>query len=62
LGPRALEQAVAVFGADRVVLGTNGPVCDATKTLSAIRHSRLSAADQALILQGNAAGLLARFS
>ncbi len=62
LGPRALEQAVAVFGANRVVLGTDGPVCDAAKTLSSIRHSRLSAAEQALILQVNAAGLLARFS
>jgi predicted TIM-barrel fold metal-dependent hydrolase len=62
LSPRTLEQAVAVFGADRVVLGTDGPVGDASKTISAIRHSRLSTADQALILQGNAAGLLARFS
>jgi len=51
-----------VFGADRVVLGTDGPIFDAAKTLSAIRHSRLSAADQALILHGNAAALLARLS
>ena len=62
MGPQALEQAVAVFGADRVVLGTDGPIFDAAKTLSAIRHSRLSAADQALILHGNAAALLARLS
>lgn len=62
LGPKALEQAVSVFGADRVVLGTDCPIFDTEQTLSGIRRSRLSVADQALILHDNAAALLARLA
>jgi predicted TIM-barrel fold metal-dependent hydrolase len=62
LGPQALEQAVAVFGADRVVLGTDCPIFDTDRTLAGIQRSRLSAADQALVLHGNATGLLARLT
>ena len=62
LGPQALEQAVAVFGADRVVLGTDDPIFDTAKTLAGIAQSRLSQTDQARILHGNAAALLARLS
>jgi predicted TIM-barrel fold metal-dependent hydrolase len=62
LGAKALEQAVSVFGADRVVLGTDCPIFDTARTLAGIQQSRLSAADQALVLHGNAAALLARLS
>ena len=62
LGPQALEQAVAVFGADRVLLGTDCPIFDTARTLAGIQGSRLSAADQALVLHDNAAALLARLT
>jgi predicted TIM-barrel fold metal-dependent hydrolase len=62
LGAKALEQAVSVFGADRVVLGTDCPIFDTARTLAGIQQSGLSAADQALVLHGNAAALLARLS
>jgi len=60
LGSRALEQAVAVFGADRVVLGTDDPIFGTARTISCIDQSRLSLNDQTLILQANAAKLLGR--
>ena len=60
LGSRALEQAVAVFGADRVVLGTDCPIFDAARTIAGIEKSQLSVDDQTLILHGNAAKLLGR--
>jgi predicted TIM-barrel fold metal-dependent hydrolase len=62
LGPQALEQAVAVFGADRVVLGTDCPIFETDRTLAGIQRSRLSSADQAMVLHGNAAALLARLT
>ena len=62
LGPRAIEQATAVLGANRVMLGTDYPIFDASKTLASIQQSHLSAADQALVLHGNAAALLARLA
>ena len=62
LGTQALEQAVAVFGADRVVLGTDCPIFDTARTLAGIHQSRLSTADQARVIHGNAAALLARLS
>jgi predicted TIM-barrel fold metal-dependent hydrolase len=62
LGPQALAQAVAVFGADRVVLGTDCPIFDTARTLAGIQQSRLSAADQAQVMSGNAASLLARLT
>ena len=62
LGTQALQQAVAVFGADRVVLGTDCPIFDGARTRSSIHQSNLSDADQELILHGNAAALLARLT
>lgn len=62
LGPRALEQATAVLGANRVMLGTDDPIFDAARTIAGIQQSHLSAADQALVLSGNAAALLARLA
>lgn len=62
LGARAIEQAVGVFGADRVVLGTDCPIFDTARTLSGIGEARLSGADRERILQGNAQALLDRLS
>ncbi|RYY81484.1 MAG: amidohydrolase, partial [Comamonadaceae bacterium] len=58
LGARSLEQAVAVFGADRVVLGTDCPIFDTVRTVAAVRDARLDAAERQQVLAGNAQRLL----
>ena len=60
LGARALRQAVDVFGADRVVLGTDCPIFDTARTLVAVRDAGLGAAEREQVLTGNAQALLAR--
>jgi predicted TIM-barrel fold metal-dependent hydrolase len=60
LGARALEQAVGVFGADRVVLGTDCPIFDTVRTVAAIRDARMTAAQREQVLVGNARALLSR--
>ena len=62
LGPRALEQATAVLGANRVMLGTDDPIFDAARTIAGIQQSNRSAAGQARVLSGNAAALLERLA
>jgi predicted TIM-barrel fold metal-dependent hydrolase len=62
LGARALEQAVGVFGAERVLLGTDCPIFDTGRTLAAIGEARLSSAERDLILRGNAQALLDRLA
>ena len=59
LGARALEQAVAVFGMDRVVLGTDCPIFDSARTLAGVREARLSTDAHERILGRNAEVLLA---
>ena len=61
LGPRAIELAVAVCGADRIVLGTDCPIFRTDWTLAAIREARLTEQERDKILTGNAAALLGRF-
>ncbi len=58
LGPRALEQAVAVFGAGRVLLGTDCPIFDTGHTLAAVADARLDEAQRQAILHGNAQAML----
>lgn len=60
LGARALEQAVGVFGPDRVVLGTDCPIFDTAASLASIGQARLSGAECEQLLSGNARALLAR--
>lgn len=60
LGPRMIELAVALYGADRVVLGTDCPIFRSDWTIDAIREARLSDAEREAILQGNASALLSR--
>lgn len=62
LGPQALRQAVALFGAERVVLGTDCPIFESERTLDAIATAGLSAEEQALILHDNGQFLLRRLS
>jgi predicted TIM-barrel fold metal-dependent hydrolase len=57
-GPRAIELAVACFGADRVVLGTDCPIFDAEQMLKAVVAARLDDRTRKLVLSGNAQQLL----
>lgn len=62
LGAGALEQAVRVFGADRVVLGTDCPIFDTVRTIDAVHAARLTDSERAMILHGNAEALLGRLA
>jgi predicted TIM-barrel fold metal-dependent hydrolase len=62
LGARALEQAVAVFGADRVLMGTDCPIFDTGYTRAAIDAARLDDGQRQAILHGNAAVLFSRLA
>ncbi|MEK7244484.1 MAG: amidohydrolase family protein, partial [Pseudomonadota bacterium] len=61
LGPHTLELAVAIYGAERIVFGTDCPIFRADWTLAAVRQARLAEADRVAILSGNAESLLDRF-
>lgn len=58
LGPLGLELAVAAFGADKVVIGTDCPIFRADWTLEAVRKARISDEDRRAILCENAKRLL----
>lgn len=60
LGPRAIALAAEVYGADRVLFGSDYPVFDDGRSLDAVRRSKLSPDERALIAGGNAAAMLAR--
>lgn len=60
LGARALELAVSIFGADRIVMGTDCPIFSTDWTLAAIRDARIEDADRQAILHENAERLLER--
>jgi predicted TIM-barrel fold metal-dependent hydrolase len=57
-GARSIALAVACFGADRVVLGTDCPVFDTGRVLQAIADAPIGAEAQRLILSGNAQRIL----
>jgi predicted TIM-barrel fold metal-dependent hydrolase len=59
LGPRAITLAAEVYGADRVLFGSDTPIFDDGRCLQAVRDARLSAAERAGIACGNAERLLA---
>ena len=61
LGARGIENAVAVYGADKIVLGTDGTAFGMKWSMDAIREARISDAERRAILDGNAATLLAPF-
>lgn len=61
LGPRAIEIAVDLYGADRVVMGTDCPIFSTAWTLFAIANARIDDADRTAILDTNPRRLLARF-
>ena len=61
LGPQAIEMAVEVFGADRILLGTDTPTFKAEWALSAVRDAEISDSDKAAILRENGLALLRRY-
>lgn len=61
LGPEAIEIACDVFGADRILLGSDTPTFQAERAISAVRDSEITDAEKAAILTENAASLLRRY-
>ncbi|NQV56474.1 MAG: amidohydrolase family protein [Rhodospirillales bacterium] len=58
LGPRAIEIAVSLFGAEHIVLGTDCPIFRTDWSLNAIDNAQISDADKEGIRSKNAIGLL----
>ncbi len=58
MGPRALECAVAVYGADRIMLGTDWPIFRDFPHETTLEQSRLSPETIAMISHGTARSLL----
>ena len=60
LGPRALELAVKVIGADRITLGTDYPIFAPAHARSIVDAADISEEERTLVLTGTASTLLAR--
>lgn len=60
LGPRALEAAVKVYGADRIMMGSDYPIFHDDPWETAVSSAHISASDKKLIAHGNAELLFAR--
>ena len=60
LDARAIELAVHAYGADKIVLGSDGTAFGMKWTMDALRDARLSDAEKQLIADTNAAAALAR--
>lgn len=59
-GPRAIEAAVALYGADRIVCGTDGTEFGVDWTRKALTEARISDDERQQILTRNAAAMMAR--
>jgi predicted TIM-barrel fold metal-dependent hydrolase len=59
-GPRAIEAGVRLYGAERIVCGTDGTEFGITWTQKALEEADISGAAREQILNGNAAAMLAR--
>jgi len=59
-GPRAIEAAVRLYGADRIVCGTDGTEFGCDWTRKALAEAEISQDAREQILNGNAAVMLAR--
>jgi predicted TIM-barrel fold metal-dependent hydrolase len=59
-GPRAIEAAVSLYGAERIVCGTDGSAFGVDWTRKALAEARIGEAEREAILTGNAAAMLAR--
>lgn len=60
LGPRSLEMAVGVFGADRVMFGTDYPIFTSTVSADALATARLTSTERALVASGTAMAVMGR--
>ncbi|MFM9941594.1 MAG: amidohydrolase family protein [Hyphomicrobiaceae bacterium] len=61
LGPNAVALAVKVFGADRVMLGTDYPIFAPDTVRESVAGAAITEADKQLVLRGTAARLVSRF-
>jgi len=59
-GPRAIEAAVRLYGADRIVCGTDGTEFGCDWTREALAEAQIGEEAREQILNGNAAAILAR--
>jgi predicted TIM-barrel fold metal-dependent hydrolase len=59
-GPRAIEAAVALYGAERIVCGTDGGAFGVDWTRKALADARIGAEAREQILRRNAAAMMAR--
>ncbi len=59
-GPRAIEAAVSLYGAERIVCGTDGTAFGVDWTQKALADAQISDEAREQILNGNAAAMLAR--
>jgi predicted TIM-barrel fold metal-dependent hydrolase len=59
-GPRAIEAGVRLYGAERIVCGTDGTAFGIDWTMKAVAESDISAEAREKILTGNAGALLAQ--
>ena len=57
-GPRAIEAAVSLYGADRIVCGTDGTEFGCEWTTKALAEAQIGEDAREKILHGNAAALL----
>jgi len=60
LGPRAIELAVEVYGADKIVFGSDGTAFGMSWTQKAIDDARISPADREALRRGNAAAAIGK--
>ena len=60
-GARAIEAAVRLYGAERIVCGTDGTEFGVDWTRNALAEAEIGAEARERILHGNAAAMLARF-
>ncbi|CAN1495923.1 COG2159 Predicted metal-dependent hydrolase of the TIM-barrel fold [Rhabdaerophilaceae bacterium] len=58
LGPRALELAVSVYGADRIMMGTDYPIFAPDQVHDTIESAQISDDSKALVLHGTAQRVL----
>jgi len=59
-GPRGIALAAKVFGADRILFGTDsGPVATVAPTIASVKKADITAAEKDLIFSGNARRLFA---
>jgi predicted TIM-barrel fold metal-dependent hydrolase len=60
LGPRSIEIAVAMYGADRIVFGTDCPIFRTDWSQEAVHAAKISDLEREQILYRNAEALLAK--